>query len=380
MAVARGRVAAPYKGVPKKAAPTKGEAGPMAVRPIVIKRSSMQRHPHHGGAWKLAYADFMTALMAFFLLLWLLSSVNTAELAGIADYFKMPLKQALMGGHKIAEGSSIVNGGGTDLSRKEGDATTLAGRRSPDDTANNPQRDEDDQQRLRELKARLETAVASNPELSPYKQNMRIEITPEGLRIQIVDTQNRPMFATASAAVEPYMQKILREIGKSLNDLPNHVVLSGHTDAMGYSGGDKGYSNWELSADRANASRRELVAGGMDENKVLRVVGVGSTQNLDNDNPMDPVNRRISIIVMNRRAEAAVTRDGEMRTESVANQTAASGGPSDGAAHNAAGSGTNEATDDATANAAQRSGSDAAGSAMNAAQTAGGAVQPAGRQ
>jgi chemotaxis protein MotB len=296
------------------------------ARPIVIRRGGVAKHPHHGGAWKLAYADFMTAMMAFFLLLWLLSSVNTAELAGIADYFKMPLREALLGGKKVSEGSSIINGGGTDLSRKEGDATTAAGRRSPSETAINPVRDADDQERLRELKAKLEAAVASNPQLSPYKQNIRIEITPDGLRIQIVDTQNRPMFATASAMVEPYMQQILREIGKSLNDLPNHVMLSGHTDAQQYSGGEKGYSNWELSADRANASRRELIGGGMDENKVLRVVGVGSTQDLDRDNPLDPVNRRISIIVLNRRAEAAITRDEQMKTESIENKTGGANG------------------------------------------------------
>ena len=338
----------------------KGESGGAPVRPIVIKRGGIQHHAHHGGAWKLAYADFMTALMAFFLLLWLLSSVNTAELAGIADYFKMPLKDALLGGHKISEGSSIVNGGGTDLSRTQGDATTLAGRRSPSQV--NPRRDEDDQQRLRELKARLEAAVASNPQMSPYKQNIRIEITPDGLRIQIVDTQNRPMFATASAAVEPYMQQILREIGKSLNDLPNHVMLSGHTDAQQYSGGEKGYSNWELSSDRANASRRELIAGGMDESKVSRVVGVGSTQNLDNDNPLDPVNRRISIIVMNRRAEAAITKDGEMHTESIENRTQTSSA----AGNEAPNTGSNAGNGPSDATASSRA--------------SGGAVQSVGRQ
>ncbi len=215
-------------------------------RPIIIKRIKKTGGAHHGGAWKVAYANFVTTMMAFFLLLWLLSSVNTAELAGIADYFKMPLKEALLGGKKVSEGSSIINGGGTDLSRTQGDATTAAGRRTPEQTAVAPVRDVDDQARLRELKAKLDTAVASNPQLSPYKQNIRIEITPDGLRIQIVDTQNRPMFATASAVVEPYMQEILREIGKSLNDLPNHVMLSGHTDAQQYSGGEKGYSNWEL--------------------------------------------------------------------------------------------------------------------------------------
>ncbi|CAB3778622.1 flagellar motor protein MotB [Pararobbsia alpina] len=306
----------------------KEDAAP--ARPIVIKRGGAPKHAHHGGAWKLAYADFMTALMAFFLLLWLLSSVNTAELAGIADYFKMPLREALLGGKKVSEGSSIINGGGTDLSRQNGDATTAAGRRTPSETSINPTKDADDQERLRELKAKLEAAVASNPQLSPYQQNIRIEITPDGLRIQIVDTQNRPMFATASAIVEPYMQQILREIGKSLNDLPNHVMLSGHTDAQQYSGGDKGYSNWELSADRANASRRELIAGGMDEGKVLRVVGVASTQDLDRDNPLDPVNRRISIIVLNRLAEAAIRRDEQMKTESIQNKTGGANGVATG--------------------------------------------------
>src|ERR1700744_1446893 len=155
----------------------KGKAGKAGkedgapARPIIIKRGAAAKHAPHGGGWKLAYGDFMTAMMAFFLLLWLLSSVNTAELAGIADYFKMPLKEALLGGKKVSEGSSIINGGGTDLSRTQGDATTAAGRRTPEQTAISPTRDADDQARLRELKAKLEAAVASNPQLSPYKQN-----------------------------------------------------------------------------------------------------------------------------------------------------------------------------------------------------------------
>jgi chemotaxis protein MotB len=117
------------------------------------------------------------------------------------------------------------------------------------------------------------------------------------------------MFALSSNNVQPYMRDLLREIGRSLNDVPNHLVVQGHTDAVPYAGGEKGYSNWELSADRANASRRELIQGGMGEAKVLRVLGLASTQNLNKKDPLDPENRRISIIVLNHRAEAAMMRE-----------------------------------------------------------------------
>jgi len=125
-----------------------------------------------------------------------------------------------------------------------------------------------------------------------------------------VDEKNRPMFALASAQLQPYTREILREIGKTLNDVPNKISLSGHTDATPYSSGEKGYSNWELSADRANASRRELISGGMDESKVLRVVGLSSAVLLDKEDPFNPINRRISIIVMNKKAEELVQNGG----------------------------------------------------------------------
>jgi chemotaxis protein MotB len=122
------------------------------------------------------------------------------------------------------------------------------------------------------------------------------------------------MFATARDVVEPYMRDILREIGHTLNDVPNRIIVQGHTDAAQYAGGEKGYSNWELSADRANASRRELIAGGMDEAKVMRVLGLASTQNLNKADPMDPENRRISIIVLNKKSEEALDHDDSTTT------------------------------------------------------------------
>ncbi|WDD95971.1 flagellar motor protein MotB [Burkholderia sp. FERM BP-3421] len=291
-------------------------------RAIIVKRVAPQKKGHHGGAWKLAYADFMTAMMAFFLLMWLLSSVTPVQLKGIAEYFNTPLKAALLGsGDRSADESSIIKGGGRDISsidagvtRRTDGSTSLADRvakQNDDDALAQAQGalERREQVRLHDLQVKLMAAIEANPTLRQFKQQIRIDSTLMGLRIEIVDSQKRPMFAMSSDNVEPYMRDILREIGKTLNDVPNRIIVQGHTDAVPYAGGEKGYSNWELSADRANASRRELVSGGMDEAKVLRVLGLASTQNLNKDDPLDPENRRISIIVLNRKSELALMRD-----------------------------------------------------------------------
>ncbi|MCO8645284.1 flagellar motor protein MotB [Burkholderia multivorans] len=291
-------------------------------RAIVVKRVAPQKKGHHGGAWKLAYADFMTAMMAFFLLMWLLSSVTPVQLKGIAEYFNTPLRAALFGsGDRSSQDSSIINGGGRDLSsvdagtlRRTDGTTQLAERvaKPADDTAQARMQgalERREQVRLHDLQIKLMAAIEANPTLRQFKQQIRIDSTLMGLRIEIVDTQKRPMFAMSSDHVEPYMRDILREIGKTLNEVPNRIIVQGHTDAVPYAGGEGGYSNWELSADRANASRRELIAGGMDEAKVLRVLGLASTQNLNKADPLDPENRRISVIVLNRKSEEALMRD-----------------------------------------------------------------------
>ena len=290
-------------------------------RAIVVKRAAPRKTGHHGGAWKLAYADFMTAMMAFFLLMWLLSSASTVQLRGIAEYFNQPLKVSLLGGDRSAEDSSILKGGGRDISTdqqgitRQSDGSTA---RAEKTAAHNDEEsvkemqgslERREQVRLHDLQVKLMAAIEANPVLRQFKQQIRIDSTLTGLRIEIVDSQKRPMFATARDIVEPYMRDILREIGKTLNDVPNRIVVQGHTDAVQYAGGEKGYSNWELSADRANASRRELIAGGMDEAKVLRVLGLASTQNLNKADPLDPENRRISIIVLNKKSEEALMRD-----------------------------------------------------------------------
>jgi chemotaxis protein MotB len=279
--------------------------------PIIVKRVRKVTGGHHGGAWKIAYADFVTAMMAFFLLMWLLGSTTKGDLEGIAEYFKTPLKVAMQGGSGSGDSSSVIKGGGADLTRKTGQiqrGQTEAPKKTYNLKAAQAEIERLEVEKLKTLKKRLELAIESNATLRQFKRQLLVDITSEGLRIQIVDEQNRPMFNLASAELQPYTKVILREIGAVLNDVQNRVSLSGHTDSIQYANAGRGYSNWELSADRANASRRELIAGGMDEGKMLRVVGLASSVPFQNAAPTDPVNRRISIIVMNKQTEDAITR------------------------------------------------------------------------
>lgn len=286
-------------------------------RPIIIKRIKKVAGGHHGGAWKIAYADFVTAMMAFFLLMWLLGSTTKGELLGIAEYFQTPLKVALSGGSGSGDSSSLIKGGGQDLSRSTGQKKE--GENQTNKKMPNPQVDPQELARmekerelttLKSLKSSIEKAIEANVRLQQFKNQIMLDITSEGLRIQIVDEKNRPMFQSGRAELETYTKDILHEIGRTLNDVPNAISLSGHTDALPYSFGGKGYSNWELSSDRANASRRELIAGGMREDKVVRVVGLSSAVLFDKNDAYNPINRRISIIVMNKKAEEAARKDG----------------------------------------------------------------------
>jgi len=287
-------------------------------RPIVIKRIKKGGGGAHGGAWKIAYADFVTAMMAFFLLMWLLGSSSKAKLEGISEYFKTPMKVAMSGGTGAGDATSIIKGGGTDLTKRAGQVK----KGDVESAKTRAEQEKQESTRLENLKAKLEKAIDSNAKMAQFKKQLKLEITSEGLRIQIIDDQNRPMFDSGGAVMKPYTRDILREIGKTLNEVPNKISLSGHTDAVAYSGGEAGYSNWELSADRANASRRELVAGGLEDGKVLRVVGLSSAIPFDKDNPNSPVNRRISIIVMNKKAEEAITKESRQVEATTAQEVA----------------------------------------------------------
>ncbi len=292
-------------------------------RPIIVKRIRKGGGGHHGGAWKIAYADFVTAMMAFFLLMWLLGSTAKGDLQGIAEYFATPLKVALQGGVGSGDASSVLKGGGTDLTRLVGQVKkgeTPAEKKTLNLQALKAEQERLERQKLGELKEKIERSIENNPNLRQYRSQLLLDLTDEGLRIQIVDEQNRPMFDLSSAEVKPYMRDILHEIGRALNEVANKISLSGHTDAKPYAGGDRGIGNWELSTSRANASRRVLVAGGMKEGKVIRVVGQASTVLFDAADPFNPQNRRIAIVVLNKKTEESILREGRLAEPEAAAQ------------------------------------------------------------
>jgi len=277
--------------------------------PIIIKRIKKVEGGHHGGAWKIAYADFVTAMMAFFLLMWLIGSTAEGDRKGIAEYFQTPLRVALAGGSGSGDASSVIQGGGEDLTRSAGQvrrADEPARRQTINLQAARAELARREAERLEGLKRRFEQAIENNEKLAQFKNQIRLAITAEGLQVTVVDEQNRAMFDTGGAALKDYTRDVMRAIGGLLNDVDNAISLAGHTDAVQYAGGERGYSNWELSADRANASRRELVAGGMRENKILRVVGLGSSLPLDPEDTLNPMNRRISLVVLNDKTERQI--------------------------------------------------------------------------
>ncbi|MEJ8673756.1 flagellar motor protein MotB [Chromobacterium amazonense] len=289
-------------------------------RPIVVKKIKKGGHGHHGGAWKIAYADFVTAMMAFFLLMWLLGSASQGTLNGISEYFKTPLKVALAGGAGAGDATSVIKGGGNDITKQAGQVNKAGARQVE------IMQKQQEQARLNELQQKIQQTIDNSVLLKEYKNQLKLEMTPEGLKIQIVDEQNRPMFDSGSSRMLPHTRALLQQLATDLNQLPNRISISGHTDATPFSGGQGGYSNWELSADRANTARRELIAGGLSESKIIRVVGLASAIPLIKSNVFSPENRRITIVVLNKEAEISILNDGfkpQMNQEVI-------GGPADG--------------------------------------------------
>jgi chemotaxis protein MotB len=277
------------------------------LQPIIIKRVKKGGHAAHGGAWKIAYADFVTAMMAFFLLMWLLGSTSEGDKKGISDYFQSPLKVALAGGTGSGSSNSVLNGGGNDMTQTVGQTA----RGDAEDKRTKKVATEQfraaeakaDSRKLSALGAKIAAAISNNARLSEFSSQIKMQLTPDGLQIQIVDEQKRPMFDSGSADVKPYMRDILRAIGVALLGVENKISLDGHTDRQSFGNPVRGYSNWELSADRANSARRELMTAGMPEDKLARVVGMASSMPYDPANPNAPINRRISLLVMTREAQ-----------------------------------------------------------------------------
>jgi len=244
--------------------------------------------------------------------MWLLGSTSEGDKKGIADYFQNPLKVALLnGGTGSGDSSHVVKGGGEDITRaggqvKKGEIT--AARSTVNLQALKAEQVRAEVARLEDLKQKIEKKLSSSATLAAMSKQILLQMTHDGLRIQIVDDAGRPMFASGSPEVQPYMRELLREIGAVLAEVPNRLTLEGHTDAVPFPGNARGYSNWELSSDRANASRRELIAGGLPDDQVLRVQGLAASTPFDRKDPAAPANRRISVVVMNREAEERVFR------------------------------------------------------------------------
>ena len=277
-------------------------ANEINTAPIVVKKIKKAAHAHHGGSWKVAYADFVTAMMALFLLLWILETTTMEQRKGISDFFQNP---SVMIGPGGASTAIIDLGGAMDAPKGEGGELS---KRNPQEQPSKEEIMEEAREvkQFEELKLILEETIDSNPVLKEFEDQILIDITSEGLRLQIIDQDKRPMFDTGSARLKPYSQEVLHEIAKVIDELPNPISISGHTDASRVYQDDGRYTNWELSSDRANAARYELIEGGYSRQKIAKVVGLADSAPLDSKNPMSPLNRRISIIVLNKKAIEAM--------------------------------------------------------------------------
>ncbi|MGE8360878.1 flagellar motor protein MotB [Pseudomonas sp.] len=275
-------------------------------QPIIVKRVKKVAGGHHGGAWKIAFADFATAMMAFFLVMWLMSSATPEQKKLISGYFKDPI------GFSESASPYVIDLGGSPTPSPERTLNPEAQDPSVSEKEENIEADkveemaeELERERLELLLQELQNKVEEDPQLQRFKDQILFEITQDGLRIQIMDAENRPMFDLGSARLQPYFEDILLAMVDTIKAVPNKISISGHTDAKPFAGtGD--FGNWELSANRANAARRVLVAGGYEEDQVARVVGYASSALFDRNDPLNPVNRRIDITVLTRKAQRAI--------------------------------------------------------------------------
>ncbi len=282
---------------------------------IIIKRVKKGGHGgHHGGAWKIAYADFVTAMMAFFLLLWLLNSVSQESLEGISNYFApTAISSSTSGSGQILGGKTLSEEGvGTSNSSSSSVTVDLPPPRAGSggealqegaSDAEAAQQALEDQQ-FEQAREAIEQAIASAADLQQLKESLLIDDTPEGLRIQIVDQDGLAMFPSGGSEMFPHTRRLLHLVSKVVMSMTQQISISGHTDAIRFSN-DRGYSNWELSSDRANAARRELMRNGVPYDRVSRVVGKAETEPLKADDPEHASNRRLSITLLRGTGEYA---------------------------------------------------------------------------
>jgi len=280
-------------------------------RPIIKKVIKVQAAGHHGGAWKVAYADFTTAMMAFFMLLWLLNVAPPETLAGLADYFSPTASTAPGSSGQTQDNATALENQGNNPSAvvvisAPGPPPSGADEDGDDKGAENNQENTADRaeiiQQMEDLsfeamQEQLRIAIQQSPTLSEISDQLIMEITEDGMKIQLIDKDRRAMFRTGSDELYNYAQEMIREIGRSVQSLPNRITIQGHTDGGSFNGPD-GSSNWELSADRANSARRVLDTSGVTNDRVYEVIGKAGTDPLYPDQPTKTENRRITILVL----------------------------------------------------------------------------------
>ena len=277
-------------------------------QPIVVKKI-VKGGGHHGGAWKVAYADFVTAMMAFFLLLWLLNVATDEQKNAISNYFDPTHPKVskdtsgaggVMGGLTMSPQGAMANMQNP-LTPQQINKERLRGTDSQSKVAQKSAkeiaREKEEKKRFKDAEQKLKQAIQKDPELAKLAKNLIIDMTPEGLRIQIVDQEGEPMFPSGSARMFPKMEALLQKITEIVMDMPNEISIRGHTDSVKYASGAS-YTNWELSADRANASRRVMLDAKLPADRLNNVMGKADTEPLIADDPSDPRNRRISIILL----------------------------------------------------------------------------------
>ncbi|PJI44287.1 flagellar motor protein MotB [Ferrovibrio sp.] len=334
-------------------------AGVEGERPIIVKKIKKGVHAAHGGAWKVAYADFVTAMMAFFLLLWLLNVTTDEQKKGVADYFSpASVSRSLSGAGGVMGGRTILEDGGKISSfglptvvigpsseksdqpdqpqydqrypdarqpppaaGTQGDrfpdpaeaAQRGAGQQNQDGTGGGPEQITDLQQidaqaarervaqaeaeSFHELEAQIRQAIQDNPQLAELSKQIVFDNTPEGFRIQLVDEEQSSMFPSGSAAMSDKTRRLMQQVAQAVSKLPNKLAISGNTDAQPFRG-QGAYSNWELSADRANAARRAMIEAGVPAERIRQVTGNADQDPLIKDNPLDARNRRIAILLL----------------------------------------------------------------------------------
>ncbi len=303
------------------------------TQPIIIKKIKKGGHAHHGGAWKVAYADFVTAMMAFFLLLWLLNATTDEQKQGIADYFTPAAVStsksgagALLGGQSISSPGALQNTASmpsvalkltasSGASDGEDDLDTGASGAETEGKATQEEiqqaLEDREEERFRMAEEELKQAIQDNPDLQAVAENLVVDRTPEGLRIQIVDQEGKPMFPSGSARMLDRTRTLLTKVAQVIQALPNKISISGHTDAVKFRGRKAGFGNWELSTGRALSSRRALVEGGIPSARITNVAGKAATDPLVPEEPASARNRRISIVLLREAATGQGASSGE---------------------------------------------------------------------